>query len=134
MNPEAVGRTPTRVWVGRILSAIPAFFMLLSGTMKLIHPTSVVAAFTTQFGYPESAIVPIGLIEIACVIIYLIPRTAVLGAILVSSYLGGAVATHFRIQDPTGIAPFILGILAWGGLYFRDARLTHLLPFRKTET
>jgi hypothetical protein len=105
--------------------------MVMSGVMKLMHAPEVVRTFTSQFGYPESTLSTIGIIEIICVLIYAIPQTAVLGAILVTGYLGGAIATHTRISDPTLIGPLILGILAWIGLYLRDPRLHALIPFRK---
>jgi len=113
------------------MSAVPVALMTLSGVMKLSGASSVVHGFHDQFGYPVSTLVPIGVLELTCVVIYLIPRTAVLGAILMTGYLGGAVATHTRILDPSGIAPFVLGVLAWGGLYLREDRLKALIPFRK---
>lgn len=119
------------VWTGRVLSALPALAMLMSGTMKLAHAPQVIEGFTGKFGYPESALTGIGLIEITCVIVFLIPRTAVLGAVLLTGFLGGAVATHVRIGDPSALGPFILGVIAWGGLFFRDARIRALLPLRK---
>ena len=118
-----------RTWTSRAMSAVPVLLMSLSGVMKLIGAPPVVHGFTEQFGYPLGTLVPIGVLEITCVVVYLIPRTAVLGAILMTGYLGGAVATHTRILDPSGIAPFVLGVLAWGGLYLREDRLRALLPF-----
>src|SRR5262245_43327391 len=88
------------VWTGRILSALPALIMLLSGTMKLLRIPQVVATWEPQFGYPLSTLTPIGLVEVGCVVIYAVPRTAVLGTILVSGYLTAAFATHLRIGDP----------------------------------
>ena len=115
------------LWVGRISSALPALFLLLDGIMKLVKPVFVVEA-TVQLGYRESVIVGLGVVLIACTILYLIPRTAVLGAILLTGYLGGAVATHVRVGGPlfSIIFPVILGAMLWGGLYLRDERVRSL--------
>src|SRR5579859_4419420 len=101
------------LWTGRVLSALPVLLMILSGTMKLAHADQVVGQMTGKFGYPEGTITAIGLIEIACAVVYAVPRTAFLGAVLVTGYLGGAVATHVRVGDPSFIAPLLLGIFAW---------------------
>jgi len=116
------------LWAGRIISALPALFLLIDGIMKLVKPAVVVEA-TVQLGYPESVIVGLGAVLIACTILYLIPRTAVLGAILLTGYLGGAVATHVRISGPIFniIFPVILGAMLWGGLYLRDQRVRSLV-------
>ena len=106
--------------------------------MKLVKPASVIEA-TVQLGFPESVIVGLGIVLLACLVLYLIPRTAVLGAILLTGYLGGAVATHVRVGDAlwTILLPVVFGILFWGGLYLRDKRLSELIPlrteFNKTE-
>jgi hypothetical protein len=117
------------LWAGRIVSALPALLLLLSGVMKVLMLASVVQGFA-HFGYPESVIRPIGFIEIACTLVYLIPRTAVLGAILMTGYLGGATATNVRIGDPAFILPALAGVLVWGGLFFRDKRIRALIPLR----
>ena len=116
------------VWAGRILSALPALFLLLDGVMKVVKPAFVVEA-TVQLGYPESVIVALGVVLVACTILYLIPRTAVLGAILLTGYLGGAVATHVRVGGPlfSILMPVILGVMLWGGLYLRDERVRSLV-------
>lgn len=116
------------LWVGRILSALPVLFLLLDGIMKLVKPTFVVEA-TVQLGWPESVIVGLGVVLVACTILYLIPRTAVLGAILLTGYLGGAVATHVRVGGPlfSILMPVILGVMLWGGLYLRDERVRSLV-------
>ena len=120
-----------QLWTGRVLSALPVVAMTMSGVMKLSHAAGVVQGFA-QFGIPESLITPIGLMEVGCVVIYLLPPTAVLGAILMTGYLGGAVLTHLRAgQGPVALAPFVLGVLAWAGLWLRDLRLRALLPARK---
>jgi DoxX-like family len=116
---------------GRIISALPALFLLVDGVMKLVKPAPVVEA-TVRLGYPESIILPLGIVLLACTVAYLIPRTSVLGAILLTGYLGGAVTTHVRAGDRlfSILFPVILGVLIWGGLHLRDARLRALVPLR----
>ena len=118
-------------WAGWIMSGIPSLFLLFDGVMKLVKPAFVVEA-TVRLGYPESSILPLGVVLLACTILYLIPRTSGLGAILLTGYLGGAVATHVRVGDEpfTLVFPFLVGGLLWGGLLLRDARLRALLPLR----
>ncbi len=115
------------LWAGRILSALPALFLLVDAIMKLVKPAPIVTA-TVALGYPESVILPLGIVLLICTVLYLIPRTAVLGAILLTGYLGGAVATHVRIGSGAFplVFPVILGTLLWGGLYLRDERLRSL--------
>jgi hypothetical protein len=104
----------------------------LPGVGSLIH-TYAVAEIVAAYGYPESAIVPIVIAECTLVVLYLIPQTSVLAAILMTGYLGGAVATHLRIGDTARAAiPLVVGILAWGGLYLRDSRIRQLVPFRRS--
>ena len=116
------------LWAGRILSALPALFLLVDAIMKLVKPAPVVKA-TVALGYPESVILPLGIVLLICTVLYLIPRTSVLGAILLTGYLGGAVATHVRIGSGAFplVFPLILGTLLWGGLYLRDERLRSLV-------
>jgi hypothetical protein len=116
------------LWAGYIISALPVLMLIVSGAMKLEKSAPVVEGFV-RFGYPVSLALGIGLIELACVAIYMIPKTSVLGAILLTGYLGGATATHLRIGD-SFFAPIVLGVLVWGGLCLRDARLRALLPLR----
>lgn len=116
------------VWIGWIISILPALVLVMSGVMKFVKPEPVVEGFA-HLGWDVSLALGLGILEIACTVIYLIPRTAVLGAILLTGYLGGAVATHVRIGDQF-FGPIILGVLVWGGLYLRDARLRALLPLR----
>jgi DoxX-like family len=113
-----------QLWAGRIISILPALFLLIDGVMKLVKPAVVVEA-TVKLGYPEGTIVGLGLVLLACTILYLIPRTSVIGAILLTGYLGGAIATHVRVGDPVFpvIFPLILGAMLWGGLYLRNERL-----------
>jgi hypothetical protein len=119
-------------WGGRVMCGLPALFLLVYGAMKLVKPAPVVTA-TVELGYPESVIVPLGVVLLASTVLYLVPRTAVLGAILLTAYLGGAVATHLRVGNPMlthTLFPVFFGALLWGGLYLRDARLRALLPLR----
>ena len=123
--------SPKMLWTGRISSGLPALFLLVDGVMKLVKPAVVVEG-TVRLGYPEAVILPLGIVLIACTVVYLIPRTSVLGAILLTGYLGGAVATHVRVGEglfPVSF-PILLGVLLWGGLYFRDDRLRALIPLR----
>ena len=130
-NTPTAPVSKTRVWAGRVISALPALFLLVDGAMKLVKPAPVVEA-TVRLGYPESVIVGLGIVLLACTILYLIPRTSVLGAILLTGYLGGAVATHLRVGEglfPISF-PIIMGVLLWGGLWLRDERLRALIPLR----
>ena len=118
------------VWTGRVVSAIPVLLMLLSAVMKLLKVAAVVQGLP-RYGYPESQIVMIGVLELLSCIVYLVPSTAVLGAILMTGYLGGATATNVRVGDPSYVMTVLLGVFVWGGLFFRDARLRALIPFRR---
>ena len=121
-----------QLWAGRILSILPALFLLLDGVMKLVKPAFVVEA-TVKLGYPESTIVGLGIVLVAGTILYLIPSTSVLGAIVLTGYLGGAVATHVRVGGPLFpiIFPVIIGAMLWGGLYLRNERLRALIPLQR---
>jgi len=119
----------SRRWAGALLSALPALFLVFDGAMKLVKIQPVVEAMD-KMGFPDAAARPIGLILIACVVLYAVPRTAVIGAVLLTGYLGGAIATHVRIADPLfshTLFPVYFGILLWGGLYLRDARVRALV-------
>jgi len=117
------------LWAGRIMSALPVLMLLMSALMKFMKPASVVEGFA-HLGLPESLALGLGILEIACTVMYVIPRTAVLGAILLTGYLGGATVTHLRVGDPF-FMPVIVGVLVWGGLFLRDARLWALIPLRR---
>jgi len=116
------------LWAGRIMSALPVLLLLFSSVMKFVKPASVVEGFV-RLGYPESLAFGIGIVELACTVLYVIPQTSVLGAILLTGYLGGATATHVRIGEPFYM-PIVLGMLVWAGLFLRDDRLRALLPLR----
>ena len=116
------------LWTGRILSALPVLMLILSAVMKFVMPPDAAKGFE-HLGYPVSLALGLGILELACTVLYVIPRTSVLGAILLAAYLGGATATHVRVGDPFYM-PVLLGILVWLGLYLRDPRLRALLPLR----
>jgi hypothetical protein len=120
----------TALWIGRVMSALPVLLVLFGSVVKLMKTASVVEGFV-RAGVPERLIIPVGIIELVCVIVYVIPQTAVLGAILMTALLGGATLTNLRIGDPTYPMPVVLGMLAWGGLFLRDVRLRDLIPIRK---
>jgi DoxX-like family len=123
----------TALWTGRVMSALPVLLILLGSVMKLMKHPSVLEGFA-RAGVPERLILPVGLIELVCVVVYLIPRTSVLGAILMTGLLGGATITTLRVGDPTYPMPVFLGMLAWGGLYLRDVRLRVLIPLRQKSS
>ena len=123
---------PSRVqrWAAYILSALPVLLMTFSSLMKLTRQPMVMEGFA-KGGLSADLVVVIGCLELLCVIVYLVPATAILGAILTTGYLGGAVFVHLRAHETTAIVPFLLGVFAWGGLYLRDSRIAELLPIRK---
>src|SRR5215468_8365268 len=129
MNRDATFSPDQRaIWVGRILSGLAALFLTLDAVVKLLMLPIALEA-NSQLGYPPSVIPVLGLIEIACLGVYLFPRTAVLGAILWTGYLGGAVATHVRVGNPLfsqTLFPIYVAGLLWAGLWLRDRRV-HVL-------
>jgi DoxX-like family len=136
MSPEAARTVSVprwMLWAGWLLSLVPVAVLLGSAWVRATHHTNAVAEIVTAYGYPEAAIVPIIIAECALVVLYLVPQTSVLAAIVMTGYLGGAVATHLRIADWARAAiPLVVGILAWGGLYLRDGRIRQLVPFRRS--
>lgn len=119
------------LWTGRILSGLAVLFLLFDAVGKLLRPAAVIEG-TTQLGWPASVILPLGIIQVVFLILYLLPRTSILGAILWTGYLGGAVATHVRIGNPLFshvLFPVYVALLLWGGLWLRDRRVRTLLPF-----
>lgn len=118
----------TRVWAGRCMSVFAILFLLLDGVIKMLQLAPAVEA-SARLGYSARLTLGIGILELVCVAVYLLPRTAPLGAILLTGYLGGAVATHVRFGSPLfSVAfPILLGALLWGGLALRDHRLRALL-------
>ena len=128
---QTVPAAKTTVWAGRIISALAVLFLIFDSVIKVLSMAPAVES-TTQLGYPASLVVGIGILEIACLAVYVIPRTAVLGAILLTGYLGGAIATQVRAGSPlfSIVFPVIVGALIWGGLFLREARLRALIPLR----
>jgi len=116
-------------WTGRVNSGVVVLMLAFSGFMKIWGPPDVGKEFE-RLGYGTGKPLPIAITEITCAVVYAIPQTAVLGAILLTGYLGGATATHVRIDDPF-YGPVIGGVLVWLGLYLRDPRLRELVPWRK---
>ncbi len=128
---EAAGPSSKKlIWAGRVISAIPVLLMLFSAGMKFAKRAPVVEGMV-RFGYPESQLFLLGVLESLSCVVYLIPQTAVLGAILMTGYLGGATASNVRIGDPSYIMTVFLGVCVWGGLFFRDERVRALIPFRR---
>lgn len=131
--PTIPSSSKPALWAGRIMSGFTVLFMLFDAISKLAMEHHVVEA-TTNIGYSQEVIRPLGIVLLACTILYAIPRTAIFGAILLTGYLGGAVASKVRIDDPlfsSVLFGVYFGILAWGGLYLRDERLRSLIPLQK---
>lgn len=124
------------LWVGAAFSALAVLFLIFDATIKVAKLAPAVEA-TAQLGYPEAMVGVIGAVELICTLVYAIPRTSVLGAILLTGFLGGAVASHARIDSPLFshvLFPVYVAILAWGGLFLRDRRLRGLVPLRSRAT
>jgi hypothetical protein len=120
------------LWTGRILSAVPVLMMLPGIFMDFTRNPQAIEGMK-KFGYQESALTLVGALAVLSVVLYVIPQTAVLGAIVMTGYFGGAIATHVRISDPGWPIALLCGILTWLGLYLRDPRLRELVPLRKME-
>jgi hypothetical protein len=116
------------VWAGRVISGLCMAALTMSAVMKFLQPPMLLEEMA-RFEIPTTKLVMIGVIELICVLLYAIPRTAALGAVLLTGYLGGATLTHLRIDDPI-FGPVVIGIFVWLGLWFRDARVRALLPLR----
>jgi len=131
---EAAPVSNPALWTGRVMSALVILFLIFDAVIKLV-PMQVVTDTMAELGYPPTAGIArgIGIITVICVALYAWPRTAVLGAILMTGLLGGAIATHLRIGSPVFthlLFGLYLGLLAWGGLYLRDPRVRAMIPFR----
>ena len=125
-----VSATKGQLWAGRIMSGLGVAFLLMDGVMKLFKPAVVRETFA-RLGYPESEIIGVGVLLLICTALYLIPRASILGALLLTGYLGGAVATHVRVGDPLlshVLFPTYIAALLWVGLYLREPRLRALVP------
>lgn len=118
----------TAVWVGRIISILASLVFLMSAFMKVKGGPDLIKGLA-HLGLPQSMIVPLAVLEVSCVMVYAIPATAVLGAILLTGYMGGAICTHWRVGDPF-VFQIVLGILIWLGLYLREGRLMSVVPLR----
>lgn len=129
--PAPGRRASAMVWIGRVLTALPVLLMVFSAAMKFTGSAQMLDEFVNRFGYAGRIAPVLGVVELACVLLFAVPRTAVLGAVLLTGYLGGAVATHVRIGDPAFVMPLLVGVVAWAGLYLRDERLRALLPLRR---
>ena len=118
------------LWAGRVISVWPVFVVLSSATWKLTRNPWYVAEFT-RIGWPVSALSLLACLQLGCIVLYVIPWTSVLGAVLLTGYLGGAVATYVRMGEPYPVlVPLSTSIIAWLGIYLRDERLRSVLPFR----
>jgi hypothetical protein len=129
--PQTSTASRVMYWSGWVVTILPVFVLTMSGIMKLAQPEGM-SADIEKLGWTMRLMVPLAIIELGSAALYLIPQTSVLGAILVTGYLGGATATHMRIDDPLMniLAPVIIGALAWLGLFLRDARIRELIPVR----
>ncbi|MEQ1840672.1 MAG: DoxX family protein [Verrucomicrobiales bacterium] len=131
METENTPPSPSKVvlWISYIMSAIPVLMLFMSAGMKISKVPMVTEGFA-KMGFPAGAIMPIGIVELLCTVLYIIPQTAVLGAILLTGYLGGAIVTHVRAEEAF-LGPLVFGVLVWGGLFLRDVRIRTLIPLRK---
>jgi len=123
------------MWTGWIMSGAAALFLLFDATVKVLE-LPVAMEGTSQLGYPASVVFGLGLLQLACLVVYLVPRTSVLGAVLWTGYLGGAVATHVRVGNPLFshvLFPIYVAVLLWGGLWLRDEQLRAVLPVRTAK-
>ncbi len=129
---QATPQGPSRkaIWTGRVLSGVAVLFLAFDAVVKLLRLPAAVEG-TTRLGYAASVLLALGVLQAVCLVLYLVPRTSVLGAILWTGYLGGAVATHVRVGDPLfshALFPVYIGVLLWAGLWLRDIRLRALIP------
>lgn len=123
----------SRRWTAYALSGFAVLFLVVDSAFKLVQSAAAVEG-TAQLGYPANSVLGIGIIEFVCLILYIVPRTSVLGAVLFTGYLGGAIATHVRLANPLFthiLFPVYIAALLWGGLYLREDRLRELLPVRR---
>jgi hypothetical protein len=133
LDRQAGAVSRSALWSARILSALVTLFLLFDAVAHIAKPAPVADAFA-RLGYPLSASLGIGILELFCVVVYVIPRTEILGAVLLTGVLGGAIATHLRAGSPpfeAYIFPFVVGVFVWGGIWLRDVRLRALYPLRR---
>jgi hypothetical protein len=131
MESKTVARPKALYWIGWIVSALPAAFLLFGAVMNLVKP-AFAAESLAKYGYSENVVMPLGVVLLISTVLYLIPRTAVVGAILLTGYLGGAVATHVIGHDdvPKILFPVLFGVVLWLGLRMREERVQSVLPWR----
>jgi DoxX-like family len=130
VQPSTAGTKRWMLWAGRVISLWPVFVVVSSATWKLTRNAWYVKEFA-RIGWPESALDGLAILQLACLVLYVIPPTAVLGAVLLTGYMGGAIATYVRIGEPYPVlVPLSTSMIAWLGIYLRDERVRALLPFR----
>ncbi|HZS29032.1 MAG TPA: DoxX family protein [Candidatus Angelobacter sp.] len=132
---QTASASGARIWTGRVLTALALLFLLFDSGIKILNLAPAVQG-TVGLGFQPSVVVPIGIVLLVCAILYIIPRTAILGAVLLTGYLGGAVASQVRAGNPLFshvLFPVYFAFLVWGGLYLRDARLRALVPLRRSN-
>lgn len=124
--------TKAQLWTGRVLSWFAILFMLFDSVIKFVKPPMVIQTTVNELGYAEHHILPMGILALICTILYMIPKTSVLGAVLMTGHLGGAIATHLRVDNPLFshmLFPVYVGLMIWGGLWLRNPKLRTLIPF-----
>jgi hypothetical protein len=127
---QSASVSKTSLWTGRVISALVVLFLLFDGGLKAVGLAPAVEG-TSKLGFPVGLVPAIGIAELVCILLYVIPRTSILGAILLVGYLGGATAAQVRLEDPWFVFPVLMGALVWGGLFLRDQRLRTLIPLRR---
>ena len=134
MQPSgrATGISKGSLWTGRIFTALVFLFMIFDGGIKVLRMAPAVEG-TAKLGYPTSLVLPIGLVALVCTFLYAIPRTSILGVVLLTGFLGGATATQVRLQDPWFFFPVAIGVMVWVGSFLMDERLRALIPLRSPK-
>ncbi len=130
-NTSSSTANPKLVWAGRVITLLIALAFGMSAMMK-VKGGPEFGEQAAKLGLPDSMRLPLAVLEVTCLVVYLIPQTAVIGAILLTGYIGGAICTHLRIGDTFVVPHIVIGILFWLGIYLREPRLWALLPFRRT--
>lgn len=131
-RPQPVARASKQIWAGRILSGLIVLFLVFDSAVKLVQSHWAMEA-TAQLGYSTAVVFPLGAVLLASTILYILPGTSILGAMLLTAYLGGATATHVRVGQPF-VFPIAFGVLVWLGLWLRDARVRALVPLARAAT
>jgi len=124
-----------QLWTGRVVSGLAMLFLLFDSVIKVLRLPPAIEG-TVQLGYPESVVLGIGLVQMVCLVAYAVPRTAIIGAVLMTGYLGGAIATHVRLGNPLFshvLFPIYVAALVWGGLFLRDGRLRAIVALRSRQ-